>query len=288
MEWRCVLENFIYGASLRELSEKYSIERIELQHYLVGRLGRDRYLKIAHINGGKVVAQKLKNPNYRAEYVKNVGAGVKKSLVVKMRNNAFRDAWLAKARLGSVKGIENLRRSMNDSKFHDDWVNKCRNAGKSCYLKQVGIHKASSNARREWSICGLKKTSKKLAGPHGEKMYNKLEVSVAQILDSLKLVYTYEKILVVNNKNGFVSIDFVLPTAPDLFIEATYWSHPEDKIRGLLKKWKLLKNLNPNAKLIVVTTPERLERYTTLSQTDINVFTPIMLKRYLTDTKLAG
>jgi len=288
MEWRCVLEKFVRGASLRELSEEYLIERIEIQHYLIAELGRDKYLRIAHINGGKAVAQKLKDPKYRMGYVKNVGAGVKKSLVVKMRNNTFRDAWRIKARRGSVKGIENLRRAMNDLKFHDDWIKKCRIAGKNCYLKQAGIHKASSSARREWSICGLKKTGKKLAGPHGEKMYNKLEVSVAQILDSLKLVYTYEKILAANNKNGFVSIDFVLPSAPNLFIEATYWSHPEEKIRDLLKKWKLMKNQRPNAKLIVVTRPGRLEEYAALSQTDINVFTPIMLKRYLTDTKLAG
>ena len=255
---------------------------------MVNKLGYEHYFKTTHANGGKAVARRLGEPGYRAEYVKKMGLSVKKSLNAKMRNQSFKETWFVKARQGSAKGIEILRNSMNTPEFHEKWVTKCRIAGKTSYLKQVGIHKASPSARREWSICGLKNTGKKLAGPHGEKMYNKLEVSVAQILDSLGLEYVYEKILAVKNKNGFVSIDFVLPSVPDLFIEATYWSDSEEKIRELSRKWDLIKSQHPNARLIIVTRPGRLEEYSALSQTDINVFNPIMLKRHLTDSRLAG
>jgi len=107
-------------------------------------------------------------------------------------------------------------------------------------------------------------------------------------LDSLGLEYVYEKILEVKNKNGFLSVDFVLPNTPNLFIEATYRTNSEEKIRELRKKWGLIKNQHPNAKLIVVTEYGKLEEYRALAQIDINVFTLIMLERYLIDAKLAG
>ena len=213
---------------------------------------------------------------------------VKESMGATMQEKAFRVAWLAKARRGSKSGIEKLRESMKDLQFYDEWVDKCRAAGKTSYARCVGIHKASPDARRVWSTLGLKRTGKKLTGPHGEKMYNRLEVSVARVLDRLGLEYVYEKILAANNRNGFLSVDFVLPSALNLFIEATYWSNSEEKIRELRKKWGFIKKQHPNARLIVVTEIGRLEEYRALAQIDINVFTLIMLERHLIDAKLAG
>jgi len=288
MDRQKVLESFISGASLRELSRKHTTTRIEIRDYLVGRLGFRQYMGIARSNGGRAVAKKLTEPGYRLKYSKKMSLSVKESLNAKMQGEAFKTAWLAKARFGSEKGIRKLRESMKNVEFHDKWVDKCRIGGKTSYTKCAGIHRASPNIRREWSIKGLKKTGKKLAGPHGEKMYNGLEVSVARILDSVGLEYVYEKILAVKNKNGFVSVDFVLPSTPDLFIEAMYWSDSKEKIRELERKWSLIKDRRPDAKLIVVTRPGRLEEYRALTQIGINVFTLIMLKQHLTDAKLAG
>ena len=283
-----VLVSFVGGASLRELSREHAAKEAEIRKCLVSMLGRRRYLEIAHSNGGKAVAKKLTEPSYRQEYSRKMSLSVKESLGAKMLGDLFRVAWLAKARRGSKVGIGKLQESMKDLKFHDEWVSKCRAAGKVSYVRCVGIHKASPDARREWSVRGLKRTGKKLVGPHGEKMYNRLEVSVAWVLDRLGLEYVYEKILEAKNKNGFLSIDFVLPSTPNLFIEATYWTNSEEKIRELRKKWGLIKNQYPNAKLIVVTDFGRLEDYCTLAQIDINVFTLIMLERHLIEAKLAG
>lgn len=283
-----IFENFINGVSLEDISRTHAIERMKVRDCLVELLGRRRYLEIARSNGGKAVAKKLTIPGYRLKYSRKMSQSVKESLGIRMQEEVFRAAWCTKAKRGSEIGIGKLRESMMDLKFHEEWVKKCRAAGKTAYVKRVGIHKASPSARREWSILGLKKTGKKTAGPHGEKMYNKLEVSVARILDSLGFEYIYEKILVVRNKNGFVSIDFVLPHIQNLFIEVTYWSDSKEKTRELARKWSLIKNQYPNAELIVVTKPERLQEYRTLLQIGINVFTPIMLKRHLTDAKLAG
>ena len=284
MEPDIVLKEFLGGASLGRLSQKYAMEKMKVREMLIGGLGHGLYLKTVHANGGKAVARKLMNSDYRANYVKKMSLSVKESIGTKMQTKTFREAWMKKAGLGSVKGIEKLRLAMDDPKFHKDWVVKCKIAGMNCYLKQAGIHKANPTARRKWSICGLKKTGKKLAGPRGEKMYNNLEVSVAQILDSLKVDYIYEKIIAVENKNGFISVDFVLPQIPNLFIEVTYWSNSLEKMGELRKKWKLIKSKYPDAKMIVVTQPKRMDEYGALSQTDINVFTPIKLKQYIAKT----
>lgn len=282
------MKEFECGASLDKLSQKYTVEKMKVREMLIARIGYERYLKKIHANGGRAVARKLVDSNYRANYVKKMSLSVKDSIGNRMQIKTFRDAWIAKAREGSVKGIEKLRLAMGDSKFHKNWVVKCKIAGKSCYLKHAGIHKANPKARREWSILGLKKTGKKLVGPHGEKMYNKLEVSVAQILDSLKVKYIYEKIIDVENTNGFISVDFVLPQVPNLFIEVTYWGNSGEKIERLEQKWKLIKSKYPEAKMIIVIQPKRMDEYLVLSQTNINVFTPIKLKQYIEDSRLAG
>jgi len=288
MDGRRISASFVGGANLKGLSREHAAKEAEIQKCLVSMLGRRRYLEIAHSNGGKAVAKKLTEPSYRLEYSRKMSLSVKESLGAKMLGEMFRAAWLAKARRGSKAGVGKLRELMKDLKFHNEWVSKCRAAGKTSYMRCVGIHKAAPDARREWSVRGLKRTGKKLVGPHGEKMYNRLEVSVARVLDSLGLEYVYEKLLEVKNKNGFLSVDFVLPNTPNLFIEATYRTNSEEKIRELRKKWGLIKNQHPNAKLIVVTEYGKLEEYRALAQIDINVFTLIMLERYLIDAKLAG
>jgi len=279
-----LVKKFKDGSSLEKISQEYKMEKKKLRALLIDELGHDNYLKTVHANGGRAVARKLMDSDYKAKYVKKMSLSVKESLGMKMQKEPFRLAWIAKARLGSAKGIGKLRDAMNDPEFYRNWKIKCKIAGMECYLKRSGIHRANSKNRRKWSICGLKKTGKKMIGPHGEKMYNKLEVSVAQILDSLKMEYKYEKIIAVENKNGFVSVDFILPRIPSLFIEVTYWSDSEGKIKELRKKWKLIKSRYPDARMIVVTQPKRIDDYLALSQTDINILTPIKLKQYIAET----
>jgi hypothetical protein len=119
-------------------------------------------------------------------------------------------------------------------------------------------------------------------------MYNGLEASVARILDGVGIEYKYEKVLNVMNKNGFVSVDFVLLPDQDTFIEVTYWSKPDEKICELKKKWELIKREKPNAQLIVITIPKYMKNYSSLVQKDINVCTLIMLKRHLKKSQTSG
>jgi hypothetical protein len=72
---------------------------------------------------------------------------VSSSLNKKMQEEGFRKAWIDKARIGSRKGILRLRTLMGRNQFYHEWVLKCVNAGRLCYLKHVGIHGASRKLR---------------------------------------------------------------------------------------------------------------------------------------------
>ena len=118
-------------------------------------------------------------------------------------------------------------------------------------------------------------------------MYNNLEIVVASILDDFGLKYEYEKTILVENTNGFVSVDFTVKESPNLIIEVTYWNKPKQKMKELKRKWEFIKNKYPRAKLIVITSNKYLKEYEKLSDSNINVFTPIRFKEYLI-SKLAG
>jgi len=287
MNYSDVLFEFLQGTTLKEISRKKGVDERILRTFLIKELGREGYLKISRSNGGKVIAKKLKDPNYRSRYVCKMRRNVKKSLSKLMEDPKFRDSWLKKARNGSKKGISRIHERLGNKQFYQNWVDKCRVGGNKTYRHNLGFHSFPAGIRRTWSLIGLKNTGRKKVGPNGEKMYNDLEVVVASILDNLGLKYEYERIVPVKNTNGFVSVDFTIKGYPDLIIEVTCWSKPEQKIRELKGKLVLLKKIYPRVKMVVVTSTKYIEEYEKLLESNINVFTPIRFKEYLI-SKLAG
>jgi hypothetical protein len=77
MDERRVLMGFVGGASLKRLSREHAAKEAEIRNCLVSRLGRRRYLEIAHSNGGKTVAKKLAEPSYRQEYSRKMSLQLK-------------------------------------------------------------------------------------------------------------------------------------------------------------------------------------------------------------------
>jgi len=282
-----ILGEFEQGSALKELSKNNKLDEKFIKKILIEKLGRAKYLKVCRSNGGKTVAKKLKDPKYRLKYVAKMRRNVRRSLSKLMENPIFRDSWLKKARKGSKEGVFKIRECLEDQKFYQKWINKCRIGGNKTYKGKLGFHSSSTEFRKKWSLLGLKNTGRKLIGPNGEKMYNYLEIVVASILDDLGLKYEYEKIMPVKNTNGFVSIDFTVKEIPDWIIEVTYWNKPEQKMKELKRKLNFIKNKYPRAKMIVITSNKYLNEYEKLSERNINVFTPIKFKEYL-NSKLAG
>lgn len=289
MKFSIISRDFIKGSTLNGISQKNHCKKTEIRRFLIHNLGRKQYLKIAHSNGGKAVAKKLRDPNYKARFVSKMRLSVRRSLTSLMRKKTFRKAWHKKAREGSIKGIMALRNYMNDPRFYKRWLAKCKIGGLKTYTSMKGFHAAPVRSRRRWSLLGLKKTGRKIIGPKGEKMYNSLEVLVASMLNALGITYKYEKILLVENQNGFVSVDFVVPQMPNVFIETTYWSKPDEKILELERKWGMIRSKCPTAKMIVVTTQKRITDYKRLSEKNIKVFVPNEFREYITKSlHLAG
>jgi len=282
-----ILREFEQGSALKELSKNNKLEEKVIKKVLIEKLGKEKYLKISRSNGGKAVAKKLEDPRYRLEYVTKMRRNVRRSLSKLMENPTFKDSWLKKARKGSKAGVFKIRERLEDQKFYQEWINKCKTGGTKTYKRKLGFHSYSPKFRKKWSLLGLKNTGRKLIGPNGERMYNYLEIVVASILDDLGLKYEYEKIIPVKNTNGFVSIDFTVKEIPNWIIEVTYWNKPEQKMKELKRKWSFIKNKYPRAKMIVITSNKYIKEYEKLSERNINVFTLIKFKEYL-NSKLAG
>ena len=66
-----------------------------------------------------------------------------------------------------------------------------------------------------------------------------------------------------------MSVDFALGNG--WFLEATYWDAVEEKSGQLNAKWKLLKKITPNARLVVVTTPKYESAYRKLLERHIKL-----------------
>lgn len=198
-----------------------------------------------------------------------------------MKDESFRKLWLKKARKGSKEGIKKIRAYLKQNEFYQKWKEKCKLGGDKSYRNKLGFHSCSKEKRKIWSMIGLKRTGRKLIGPHGEKMYNKLELSVAKIISDLGLRYEYEKIIKVDNKNGFVSIDFVIDKLPNLVIEVTYWSNAKEKMKELSKKLKLIKKRKPKTKMIVITYDRYLDKYIKVSEKNIKVLNLNNFRRFL-------
>jgi hypothetical protein len=102
-----------------------------------------------------------------------------------------------------------------------------------------------------------RKTSllRKAIGPCGEKMFNDLEVAVAQSLFSRGISYEYEP-----------RLDGPKPIVPDFLIgtriiECTRWTDTKRKARSLARRLAYLHKHFPNLSPIIVTTGELLDPY---------------------------
>ena len=282
-----IIEEFRSGERLASLSVKYQIETKELKVRLRRELGHKKYLRIIHSNGAKAVNRKLKDPIYRTNYVSKMSASVRNSLRKLMKEPSFRTEWIEKSQRGSTKGTRQILELLKDDKFYKKWCTKCKSGGIKVAERRLGFHGAPTSLRRKWSLAALKRIFKKSIGPKGERMYNWLEVYVASSIQSAGFDYTYEKIFEVQNRNGYVSVDFLIKQNPNLLIEATCWDKPKQKSDELNRKLYLIEKKSPDVKLIVVTTRNRVEDYACYLRKDIKVLTPIQFRRFVL-SKLAG
>ncbi len=242
MEEKEIIEEYLSYHSTRDISDKFHIPLEKVKSILSSTLGHDKYMKIAHQIGAKKVSQKLLDPSFRKEYSKKMTSSVSKAIQTKMELKSFRRAWLTKAKVGSLKGNNQIKNLLStDSVFYEQWLDKCTAGGNKITKIKKGIHDPlKQKERAEWSIKGLKKTGRKLTGPRGEHMYNYLEVSVAKVLNQYFLEYEYEKLVHAPNTNGFLSLDFVL--FDGTVIETTYWDDIEQKSKDLTTKFNYLKS----------------------------------------------
>lgn len=97
---------------------------------------------------------------------------------------------------------------------------------------------------------------RKALGPHGEKMFNDLEVAVAQSLVSSGIAYEYEPRL---DASRTIVPDFLIGTK---VIECTRWTDTKAKARSLAERLAYPRKHLPGLSPGVVTTSELLEPYT--------------------------
>lgn len=150
--------------------------------------------------------------------------------------------------------IKGGKRSGNTTlqKFGNKWLYQISSQGGAKSLK------TKNNFRR------------KITGPKGEKMFNKLEKEVAEILLDLKLGYEYEKILKIGKHH--IIPDFVVND--NVVIECSYYSWIEKKVQELRKRIQLiLRHTNMN-KIILVTNLKLKEKYDKHIGNIITVLTP--------------
>src|SRR3989338_3299660 len=112
-----MLADFLGGSTLVQLSKKYDIGIPRMRGILVKRLGKRKYLQTCRANGGRAVAKKLKNAQYRTKYAANMSISVKRKLSILMQREGFRQAWIEKAGAGSKRGTEALSGLMKDGEF---------------------------------------------------------------------------------------------------------------------------------------------------------------------------
>lgn len=257
--------------TLGEISAVTGKPVAEIRELLVGYFGRSEFTAISRRNGGFRMFLRLKqSPRGYMNYRTTMKQKVSKSIRERMLVAGFRRKWRSKARRASKTGTARIMQLMTDSVFSDAWCSKCRLGGREVFRRKLGIHSLKLRPKRAyWSLKGLRRTGRKVVGPNGERMYNPLEVRVAEVLRSLSLDYDYEKRFPVENVNGFVSVDFTLKG--NVLIEATVWDKPDAKSSALRRKFVMLKGKLPDARFIVVTSRRMLPKYRKTLGNDINV-----------------
>lgn len=248
----------------------------KIKEILIGYLGKQKYTKLASSIGGFVVSKKLKNPNYKKRFCEKLSRSVSLSIRQRMKYPDYYKTWAEKSKSASPKGVQKIRYLLdNDKEFRARWIKNCRKGGEKIYKNKMGVHdpKFLENRMRS-SLKGLRRTGRNQKGPLGEKMYNRLEKSVASILLKHNLFYTYEKLFRSNNANGYISCDFISELDnKKLFIETTCWDSPEEKAKELNKKFKIFKENEPDIICCVVTTNHTLkDKYEKFLDKDLIIF----------------
>jgi len=97
---------------------------------------------------------------------------------------------------------------------------------------------------------------RKVVGPRGEMMFNKLEREVATILLSIGVNYEYEKVF--RRSSNHVIPDF---TVGDVLIECTYDTRVDWKARTIIVRFKPLLSCFQQLRLVVITTDKLKPEY---------------------------
>jgi len=106
------------------------------------------------------------------------------------------------------------------------------------------------------SIKSMTNFRRKVIGPRGEIMFNKLEQEVATILLKTGVNYDYEKVF--RQGNNHVIPDFVVG---NVLIECTYDTRVDWKARRIIERFEPLMSQFKQPRLIVVTTDKLKSKY---------------------------
>ncbi len=272
-----LIKDFVVNKiSIPNLAKKYNLSRFEVKDKLKENLKAEEYKKISRSIGGFTVSRKLKDPEYRKRFVSKISKNIKKSVLEKMKNKEYYNKWLIKAKEGSIKGHKKVKELLEkDESFRERWVENCRKGGFSSYKNGSGIYNPNNFDKRKFgSLLGLKRTARKINGPKGEKMYNKLERDVAKILLLNNFDYIYEKTFDSGNINGHISCDFIVSKDnKTILIEATNWDKVDKKCNELNKKFKIFDKLyQENIKIVVNLTSAIRDKYKKYLNEEIKVF----------------
>lgn len=282
-----LIKDFVINKiSIPNLAKKYNLNKVEVRNKLKENLEVKEYKKISHSIGGFTVSRKLKDPEYRKKFVSNLSKNIKKSVLERMKDKGYYNKWITKAKKGSIKGHKRVRELLeNNEQFRERWINNCRRGGLSSYKNNSGIYDPNHMDKRKLgSLLGLKRTARKVVGPKGEKMYNKLERDVAKMILLNGFDYIYEKTFDSENINGHISCDFIIQKDnKTILIESTNWDKVKEKCNNLNKKFKIFEKIYPNnIKIVVNLTFSIKEKYKQFLDDSIKVFSLKDLNEFLT------
>lgn len=143
-----------------------------------------------------------------------------------------------------------------------------RRAGKKTGSLNTREHLTKiSSAGGVASVKSKRNFRRKVVGPQGEKMFNKLEREVAEALLEIGVSYNYEKVFHLGKR--CVIPDFV---AGNAIIECTYDTRIDWKTKRIIERSKLLLPELHQFHLIVVTTKKLKPRY----RECLNGFAPVL------------
>lgn len=106
------------------------------------------------------------------------------------------------------------------------------------------------------TVISQKNLMRKIIGPKGERMFNKLENDVACVLFSKGIDYRYEPVFILGHQS--IILDFKIG---NLIIECTGWANAKPKAMALRAKIERLSTRYPNLDFLVVTSSSLKKRY---------------------------